>query len=159
MKKTIFYVLVALAALGVLYFGGKSILESKSKNSSSTTSATDYMNLGDSDTEFTYKPMKEDELDFTVESYPDAKIITGENSYTGEVNFNGQNTKVATYSTKDTVDEVSDFYKSALGAGATINTVTYSGLDIKVVTSKNNTGPMVEIYKENALTYIKIIER
>ena len=55
-----------------------------------TTSATDYMNLGDSDTD-SLQANEEDELDFTVESYPDAKVLRVK-IVIPEVNFNGQNT-------------------------------------------------------------------
>jgi len=156
MKRTVFYVIIAIVVAIALYFGARAII---TKNSSSSgTAQTDYIDLGDKDTELTYKPVDATKMDLGLKAYPGATVQSGDN-FTGEVNFNGDKVSVITYSSQDSLDKIVAFYKTEFGSSAQVKKIQYDNSDIYVIKGSDENAAIAEIYKEDSLIYIKIIKK
>lgn len=152
MKKTVFYILIALIALAVLYVGTKSIF-------SKSSSSDGYVDLGGEDATLKYKAAEESELDLGVTKYPDSEYVVSDDSLSGEVKTESGTTQVGTYKTSDSTDKVLAYFKGQLGSEYKTAKINDGESDLTVLGSTDTTAPMVEIYAEDGLTYIKIIKR
>lgn len=152
MKKTVFYIFIALIALAILYVGAKSIF-------SKSSSSDGYVDLGGEDATLKYKAAEESELDLGVTKYPGSKYVESDDSLSGEVKTESGTTLVGTYKTSDSTDKVLVYFKEQLGSEYKTAKINDGENDLTVLGSTDTTAPMVEIYAEDGLTYIKIIKR
>lgn len=151
MRRTVFYVFIALIALALLYVGAKSIF-------SGSSSSDGYVDLGGEDSTLKYKAAKESDLNLGVTKYPDSEYVTTD-SLSGEVITESGTTMVGTYKTDDSVEKVLAYFKDQLGSGYKTAKINDGETDMTVLGSSDKNDPMVEIYVEDDLTYIKIIKR
>lgn len=151
MKKTVFYIFIALIALAVLYVGVKSFFPGRLSDNGD-------IDLGGEDSTLKYKAIEESDLNLGVIKYPNSEYVITD-SFSGEVITESGVTMVGTYKTSDPVDKVLEYFKDQLGSGYKTAKINDGETDMTVLGSSDSSAPIVEIYDENGLTYIKIIKR
>jgi hypothetical protein len=150
-KKTVFYIFIALIALAVLYVGVKSFFPGRLSDNGD-------IDLGGEDSTLKYKAIEESDLNLGVIKYPNSEYVITD-SFSGEVITESGVTMVGTYKTSDPVDKVLEYFKDQLGSGYKTAKINDGETDMTVLGSSDSSAPIVEIYDENGLTYIKIIKR
>lgn len=151
MKKTVFYIFIASIALAVLYVGVKSFFPGRLSDNGD-------IDLGGEDSTLKYKAIEESDLNLGVIKYPNSEYVITD-SFSGEVITESGVTMVGTYKTSDPVDKVLEYFKDQLGSGYKTAKINDGETDMTVLGSSDSSAPIVEIYDENGLTYIKIIKR
>lgn len=95
-------------------------------------------------------------LNFGISVYPKAKLID-EKGAASNMEINGSKILTATYQTTDSREKVEKFYMSQIGSEAIFVEAVDGAITYKLIKSKTNIGPSINIYVRQNTTYFTIL--
>lgn len=96
-------------------------------------------------------------LSLGVSVYPNSTPTEDQKS-AGNFDLNGIKLTAATYQTSDQRSKVESYYQNQFGSDAISSSLVDTDATYKIIKSKSNTGPIVNVWVENDTTYFTIIK-
>jgi hypothetical protein len=156
MKKYLFVVGIILILVGAGWFIST---RSKQSDSASKVEINDKgINISQNGKNLTAEYITDtSKLDLGISVYPKAELLQGRDA-PANINLNGVKATAATYKTDDNREKVEQYFKTQIGSEAIVAEGINNSSTYRVIKSKTNAGPWVNVWNEGDTIYFTVVK-
>ena len=154
--------IIIIAAALVVLVGGYLVIKSLGQEATSSDPIKKVINdegfnIQQGDSRISGSYVAPETLDFGIKIYPNSKPTEDQQS-AGNFDVNGVKLTAATYLTTDSRSKVEEYYSNQFGSDAVVGSLVDTNATYKIIKSKTNKGPIVNVWVENENTYFTILK-